>query len=463
MTVFGRLLCAFAATGAAAVHMRAAVKKYSFAQFVTDYDRDYKVGSTEYSERATIFEASLLEVQAKQARHEQEGRSFSVGIHPFMDWTKDERKVMHGYKPSRARSAGSWSFGQTSARGMSRTNTSARQAVVNANGFAGDSVAIRNQGNCGSCWAISAAEAVEAQLHRNGADPSVKVSAQALVDCTPNPQHCGGKGGCDGATGELAYTFMRDHGIPLEDELAYNGRTNACEGAGVDAGSTPWPTQKRVRVSGWTNLPSNKVEPVKQALLNQGPVVVAVDANDWFDYNQGIYDGCSKDATLVHAVLLKEYGSDGGKNYWRIQNSWGANWGERGHIRLAMHDDEESYCGTDSHPEQGLGCDGGPPSVRVCGECGLLFDPIVPEGATIEDGDSSPSASAATSFNFAPQVFDTSAAAPEVDAPKFDAGVAPQEFAPATSSFSSSDNTPSSDSVEQMKKLMGGDLSLVQK
>ena len=174
---------------------------YTFDAFLKDFDRHYEQGTTEFQHRRTIFDESMAQIFAINA---QAGRSWSAGIHPFMDWTKDERKVMHGYKPSRARSAGSWSFGQTSARGMSRTNTSARQAVVDANGFAGGSVAIRNQGNCGSCWAISAAEAVEAQLHRNGADPSVKVSAQALVDCVPNPQHCGGAGGCDGATGELA-------------------------------------------------------------------------------------------------------------------------------------------------------------------------------------------------------------------------------------------------------------------
>jgi hypothetical protein len=150
-----------------------------------------------------------------------------------------------------------------------------------------------------------------------------------------------------------------------------------------------FPAEKRVRVSGWTTLPSNKAQPLMEALYNQGPVVVAVDANDWFDYDGGVFDGCKKDAELGHAVLAKGYGGDGNAKYWRIQNSWGGSWGEQGHIRLKRQDaaEEEAHCGTDRKPQEGLGCDGGPPEITVCGMCGILFDPIYPEGVTIEGGD----------------------------------------------------------------------------
>jgi len=202
-----------------------------------------------------------------------------------------------------------------------------------------------------------------------------------------------GSGGCDGATGELAYSFMRDYGIPMESELSYNGKTGSCQMG--DLGGSPYPTQQRVRLSGWNALPSNQAQPLMQALVNEGPAVIAVDANDWFDYSNGIFDGCGKDAVLVHAVLAKGYGQENGNKYWQIQNSWGSNWGEGGDIRITRHDDEDNWCGTDNKPEQGLGCDGGPKEITVCGTCGMLYDPLIPQGARIEGGDSSVSMAAA--------------------------------------------------------------------
>jgi len=303
-----------------------------------------------------------------------------VGVHPFMDWTAAERKVLNGYKPSRARrQLPSMAALQTDAKFGSSVRVSATSGGLTAE----QGPAIRQQGNCGSCWAISAVEAVEAYLQTQGTD--VQLAAQALVDCVPNPQHCGGSGGCDGATGELAYQFMMDHGIPTEADDQYTAQTGTCPQK-FDTEPT-WTTTggKRARLSGFSNLPSNKAEPLKQALMN-GPVVVAVDGNDWFDYNGGVFDGCQRDAIIGHAVLAKGFGEDSGNKYWLIQNSWGSQWGERGHIRLKRTDDDDNLCGTDTKPQEGLGCDGGPPSVTVCGMCGVLYDPIVPTGVRLEDG-----------------------------------------------------------------------------
>jgi len=239
---------------------------------------------------------------------------------------------------------------------------------------------LRNQGNCGSCWAVSAAEAIEAQLQRNG-HKDVSVSPQAFVDCVPNPHHCGGSGGCDGATGELAFALTRDYGIPLEEQLPYTGTTDKCP---EDPLQGPYPASSRVRVSGWHALPSNQAKPLMQALVSEGPAVVAVDGNNWFNYESGVFDSCAKDATLGHAVLAKGFGQDNGHDYWLIQNSWGQEWGENGHIRLIRHAEEDQWCGTDRSPKEGVGCDGGPAEVTVCGTCGILYDSLVPQGVRLE-------------------------------------------------------------------------------
>merc|ERR1719316_287632 len=189
-----------------------------------------------------------------------------------MDWYQHERvALISGYKGSRrARSPGTFAAIQTSAgaRASARLN-----ATISADGASwGEQLIVRNQGSCGSCWAFSAMEAIEARLPAN-----TRLSAQALVDCAPNPHHCGGQGGCDGATAQLAYAYVKDHGIPLESDYAYNQQTGSCR---AQSGA-------RARISGWTPLPSNKAGPLLEALYNQGPVAVNVDGNPWFDYDNG--------------------------------------------------------------------------------------------------------------------------------------------------------------------------------
>jgi len=368
------------------------IGSYSFAQFLREYGRNYASGTDEYSHRAAIFEKSRAAIQDRNAQNRADGRGWLAGVHPFMDWTMSERKVLNGYKPAHTRQNSRKGFsllhegmvGGSHASGMALSNLTA----PDSGGMSFDSgPALRQQANCGSCWAISAVEAVEAHLQRRGVNPTPRLSAQALVDCVPNPQHCGGSGGCDGATGELAYAFMRDFGIPLETDLPYKAQTETCPQQQL---SGPWPAARRARVDGWKQLPSNQAAPLMQALVSEGPVVVAVDGGNWFDYQSGVFDSCDKDAILSHAVLAKGYGSDEGKKYWLIQNSWGSGWGEQGHIRMLMHEDEDNWCGIDSKPKDGVGCDGGPPQVTVCGSCGLLYDPIIPTGVRIEGGDEAP-------------------------------------------------------------------------
>jgi len=166
------------------------------------------------------------------------------------------------------------------------------------------------------------------------------------------------------------------------------------------------------------------------ALYNSGPVVVAVAADDWFDYDNGIYDGCKKDATLDHAVLAKGYGGQGDGMWWRIQNSWGANWGEQGHIRLKRRPAaaEEAFCGQDRKPSDGVGCDGGPAEVTVCGSCGLLYDPLYPEGVTLEGADTAtvssqnPAVSAAIARDYQ-DYFKDDIVQPQVSSPQVETAV----------------------------------------
>merc|ERR1719261_1428448 len=71
---------------------------------------------------------------------------------------------------------------------------------------------------------------------------------------------------------------------------------------------------------------------------------------------------------------------DSPKGYWLIRNSWGTDWGINGYIKLSrsLSASKASFCGTDYHPEEGSACDGENDPVKVCGMCGLLYEPVLP-------------------------------------------------------------------------------------
>jgi len=169
-----RLCCVLSLVGAVAalrngpsktLKAKPDVKSYSFDRFVKDFGKSYKADSSEYQHRLSLFQASVVRIEAMNAKNVRENRGWKAGIHEFMDWTPAERKVMMGYKPSHARPS-------APAARMTVLQRSTQKAKAQSNlSFAKDfswetTPSIRQQGSCGSCWAISAVEAVEAQLQQ---------------------------------------------------------------------------------------------------------------------------------------------------------------------------------------------------------------------------------------------------------------------------------------------------------
>jgi cathepsin L len=168
---------------------------------------------------------------------------------------------------------------------------------------------VKNQGQCGSCWAFSTTGVLESWSLIKG--QSVSLSEQQLVDCSRSY----GNQGCQGGWPSSALNYVKDHGITTESAYPYVGQNKAC---GTNGGS--FKISSYASYSGCNGLSS---------AINGKPISVTVDATNWSPYKSGIFNNCG--ASINHAVLL--VGVVGGA--WKIKNSWGTGWGEQGFIRLA--------------------------------------------------------------------------------------------------------------------------------
>jgi len=236
---------------------------------------------------------------------------------------------------------------------------------------------VKNQGSCGSCWAFATTEGVESCVAQ-ATGKLLTLSAQDVTSCTKNPQHCGGTGGCGGATAELGFDQVAKGGIALEKDYPYTAQTGTCKT------SVP----KAARVKGFVKLIENNYTDLINAIANVGPIAVSVAADPWMMYGGGVFTGCAPGGTrqvvINHAVQLVGYGVDAGRDYWLVRNSWGGSWGERGYIRMLRHSDgdKSKWCNPDNRPQDGSGCDGGPASITVCGSCGIWYDSCYATGCT---------------------------------------------------------------------------------
>jgi cathepsin L len=238
--------------------------------------------------------------------------------------------------------------------------------------------AVKDQGHCGSCWAFAAAAVLESHVALN-TGLLYNLSPQQIAMCAPNPDHCGGTGGCNGATAEIAFDYVAGmSGILEEYQLgytAYNGQNTPCGFESAD--TTPVAT-----INGFVKLPENNYTALMNAIAKVGPVAVSVDASNWHSYSSGIFNGCNQEQPDInHAVTLVGYGEDKGQKYWTVRNSWSPSYGELGYIRVLRDDSDESNCGMDITPQDGNACEGQTEPVKVCGTCGILYDSSYPTGA----------------------------------------------------------------------------------
>ena len=272
-----------------------------------------KYGDQEES-RLHIFYQNYQKVMAHQAN---ETRTYEMGFTKFMDLTPEEFKMKY--------------LGTTVPLKSAETTKLSTDDLPESVDWRtkGAVIAVKDQGQCGSCWAFSTIGSFEGRCFIDGLGLN-SYSEQQLVDCTTAE----GNQGCNGGLMTNAFEYLKEHCLAYEGEYPYSALDNSCK-----------TVKGHAKITGYTSVPQSDVAQLAAAVAKQ-PVAIAVDAENWQLYSSGVFSNCQQ--SLDHGVLLVGYTADA----WIVKNSWGTSWGETGYIRLARGD----TCGIADSASYPTGC-----------------------------------------------------------------------------------------------------------
>jgi cathepsin L len=188
---------------------------------------------------------------------------------------------------------------------------------------------VKNQGQCGSCWAFSAVAALEG-AHAVSTGSLVPLSEQQLNDCS----WAQGNEGCNGGLMDQSFQYViSNKGITTGAAYPYTARDGKCK-TDVPVAAT---------ISSYVNVEANSEDSLMKA-INLGPVSVAIQASSmaFQFYSGGVLSDKSCGTNLDHGVTLVGYGTENNVDYWIVKNSWGGSWGESGYIRMVRG---QNQCG----------------------------------------------------------------------------------------------------------------------
>jgi len=258
-------------------------------------------GNDEDSYRRSVYEQNL-EIYAEVQKRNPQAK---FGPTQFSDMTPSEFKnTMLTYKPSN--------------RTLTHADLSHLPAVASDKDWTGIATTpVKDQGQCGSCWAFSAVEQIESDYMLQGGQ-EVVLSTQQMNDCTSSGAGSR-RGGCSGGDPAEAFGVVEAIG-GLASESTYGPYT-------ARDGTCRTPTAA-VQISDWQWVGQRSESQMQSYVGSQGPLSVCVDANDWNGYQGGVMTSCGNN--VDHCVQV--VGISG--STWKVRNSWGSGWGEGGYIRL---------------------------------------------------------------------------------------------------------------------------------
>lgn len=184
---------------------------------------------------------------------------------------------------------------------------------------------VKDQGDCYSCWAFSTTAAIEALIAID-TNKIVDLSEQQLVECAHEY-------GCkQGASIDTGYVYIIRNGLELEKDYPYKpSQVVECQRNKLSP----------LRIRDFYSVTGDEVE--LRYELKEHPVSVGLCAKTFSRYSSGVFNECTNPCKRDHAVLVVGFGSQGGKDFWLIKNSYGQNWGEKGYIRIQRN--KNNMCG----------------------------------------------------------------------------------------------------------------------
>jgi cathepsin L len=301
----------------------------SWFDFKAKYSKSYDSFALETT-RYNIFKANLDYINQFNA----EEHTYTLAVNSFADMTNEEFRAVFLSTPMPLRSGKSHGHSANVGALPASWDWNAKGAVT----------AIKNQGQCGSCWSFSTTGSVEGCIFI-ASGKLQGLSEQNLMDCS----YTQGNEACNGGLMDDAFKYIiTNKGLDTEASYPYTAESSTtCNYNAANSGGY---------VTGYVDVTSGD-ENALQAAVYIEPVSIAIDASQssFQFYSTGVYSDPNCSSTqLDHGVLAIGWGTSSGTAYWIVKNSWGTDWGQNGFIWMARNDN--NMCGVATMASYPTGC-----------------------------------------------------------------------------------------------------------
>jgi C1A family cysteine protease len=282
----------------------------AFQRFKLEHGKEYET-EMEHAYRFSVFKDNLERANELNNEHILVSGEAVFGITKFSDLTVTEFQAKYlNYRPREDND-------------IVRVTPTVDGPIANDMDWRnnGAVTSVKDQGQCGSCWAFGATDAIESYGKISGKYPLQVLSAQQITSWDTTSY------GCQGGWAEHAFNYVVSAGgIMLDRDYSYTsgrtGQTGTCMAN---------PSKFAATIKGYTAV--RKGESNLELALNNGPPTVCLAATYFQTYTGGILSTC--DNNVDHCVQAVGYTD----SYWIVRNSWGTGWGEKGYIRIARGHD----------------------------------------------------------------------------------------------------------------------------